>query len=207
MNEQFFKLPEEKQLRIINAALEVFSQNEYKRAVTDDIALKAGISKGLLFYYFHNKKSLYLFLFDYSTNKIKEQILDQHFSEIKDFFELLEYAAKSKVQILAKTPYLLDFVVRSFYSQKEEISEDLNILMQNATSSSFTDYFQNVDFSKFKDSVNPKEIYHMLIWMTDGYMHERRNKGLSIDLEEIMKKCKRWSTLLRQVSYKEEFLS
>ena len=58
MNEKFFALPEEKQERIINAAMEVFGKNEYKRASTDLIAVKAGISKGLLFYYFHNKISL-----------------------------------------------------------------------------------------------------------------------------------------------------
>ncbi|WP_432764423.1 TetR/AcrR family transcriptional regulator [Hungatella hathewayi] len=56
MNEQFYDLPQEKQMRIINAGLEVFSKNDYKHAVTDEIARKAGISKGLLFYYFHNKK-------------------------------------------------------------------------------------------------------------------------------------------------------
>ena len=30
MNEQFYELPQEKQLRIINAGLEVFSKNDYK---------------------------------------------------------------------------------------------------------------------------------------------------------------------------------
>ena len=51
MNEAFFALPEEKRQRILNAALEAFAKHEYKKASTDDIAAKAGISKGLLFYY------------------------------------------------------------------------------------------------------------------------------------------------------------
>ena len=41
MNEQFYELPQEKQMRIINAALEVFAQNDYKHAVTDEIARKS----------------------------------------------------------------------------------------------------------------------------------------------------------------------
>ena len=53
MNDKFYLLEEEKQLKIINAAMEVFGKNEYKKASTDLIAAKAGISKGLLFYYFH----------------------------------------------------------------------------------------------------------------------------------------------------------
>ena len=59
MNEKFYELPEEKQLYVLNAAMEVFAEYEYKKASTDLIAAKAGVSKGLLFYYFHNKKSLY----------------------------------------------------------------------------------------------------------------------------------------------------
>lgn len=68
MNEKFYELPAEKQQRIINAGLEVFGAYDYPQASTDDIAAKAGISKGLLFYYFKNKKEFYLFLFDYCCN-------------------------------------------------------------------------------------------------------------------------------------------
>ena len=42
MNQKFFELNEEKRLAIINAGLEVFSKNDYKHALTDDIAAKAG---------------------------------------------------------------------------------------------------------------------------------------------------------------------
>ena len=52
MENKFLELPKEKQLRIINAGMEYFGQYGYKNAKTDDIATKAGISKGLLFYYF-----------------------------------------------------------------------------------------------------------------------------------------------------------
>ena len=61
MSERFKELPEEKQLSIMRAATEVFAKYEYKKASTDLIASKAGVSKGLLFYYFHNKKR---FVFD-----------------------------------------------------------------------------------------------------------------------------------------------
>ena len=57
MENKFLELPKEKQLRIINAGMEYFGQYGYKNAKTDDIATKAGISKGLLSYYFKNKKN------------------------------------------------------------------------------------------------------------------------------------------------------
>lgn len=49
MNDRFKELPEEKQMAILNAAMEVFAKYDYKKASTDLIAAKAGVSKGLLF--------------------------------------------------------------------------------------------------------------------------------------------------------------
>ena len=62
--EKFEELSQEKQRRIIDAGMEVFGRNEYKKANTEDIAAKAGISKGLLFYYFKDKNKLRLLLTD-----------------------------------------------------------------------------------------------------------------------------------------------
>ena len=56
MNDKFFALPEEKRNRIINAGFRVFSQNTYRKSPMNEIALEAGISKSLLFFYFNNKK-------------------------------------------------------------------------------------------------------------------------------------------------------
>ena len=64
MNDKFFELPLEKQEKIINAGFRVFSQNSYKKSPMSEIADAAGISKSLLFHYFHNKKELYLFLWE-----------------------------------------------------------------------------------------------------------------------------------------------
>ena len=54
MNDKFFELKREKQDRMINAALLIFSKAPYKHASTDDIVKEARISKGLLFHYFGN---------------------------------------------------------------------------------------------------------------------------------------------------------
>ena len=62
MNEKFFSLPIQKQEAMINAGFHVFSQYPYKKSPMNEIAAAAGISKSLLFHYFHNKKELYLFL-------------------------------------------------------------------------------------------------------------------------------------------------
>lgn len=206
MNHNFTELPEEKQLRIINSAMEVFSKYEYKKASTDDIAAKAGISKGLLFYYFHNKKSLYLYVYKYMTERIQEQVLDAGFWEITDFFELMEYCAVAKLSVIEKNPYIMDFAMRSFYPESEAISDDLNAYNQEFMAAVPTNYFQNIDLGKFRDGVDPAYILRMLSWMADGYLHEKRALKQPLLLPEMMEEFKRWMNMLRPLIYKEEFL-
>jgi TetR/AcrR family transcriptional regulator len=205
LNKKFFELPEEKQLRIINAGLEVFAQSEYKKASTEDIAVKAGISKGLLFYYFHDKKTLYLFLYDYSEKLMTQSVMDDHFSEITDVFELLEYAAGRKYAVLEKSPHVMDFITRAFYSEKEAVSGDLNKRLEKTTAEIYGSCFTKMDSSKFKPEVDAFEILQMLTWTADGYLHEKQRLGKHIDLDDLMEKYKVWSALYKKIAYKEEY--
>lgn len=204
MNENFLALPQEKQNRIINAALEVFAQNNYKRASTDDIAARAGISKGLLFYYFHNKQSLYLYVFDYTVKAVQQQIEDMHFSAITDFFELMAYSAQKKLELIEQNPYVMDFAVRAFYSDDRAMQKKMTQGVNPAVI--MEQYFKHVDFKKFKPDANPTQILQMLTWMTDGYLNEKRRTGSPIDLHEILRQFDAWSAMFRAISYRESYL-
>ena len=83
MNEKFYFLPIEKQQRIINAGFRVFSQNTYKKSPMQEIADEAGISKSLLFHYFHNKKELYLFLWEKAADITIEYLTRNHCYECR----------------------------------------------------------------------------------------------------------------------------
>lgn len=206
MNEKFLELPKEKQLRIINSCMDVFSKYDYKHASTDEMAAKAGISKGLLFYYFHNKKSLYLFLFQYAEAHLKEEVVDEEFLNITDFFELMMYSGEKKVKVLAETPYMTEFALNAFYSQQEEISEAMNHRIGEAMNGAMMEYFKKIDFSKFKNTISPEEIMQMLTYLGDGYFHEKRRRQESVDMQEILALYRRWCDMLKEISYKEEFL-
>lgn len=84
----FFNLSEDKRKYIIEIALEEFAQLEYKSASLSRIVEKAGISKGSMYQYFENKKDLYLYLLDY-TSELKLSFLNKNVNSIKlDFFKL-----------------------------------------------------------------------------------------------------------------------
>lgn len=206
MSERFKELPEEKQLSILRAATEVFAKYEYKRASTELIAAKAGVSKGLLFYYFHNKKDLYLTVFEYVIRSTTESVADPKLFEITDFFELIAYASVKRFKMLAENPYMVELAMRSFYSDKEEISDDLKGNIKKEFEQSYKKYFNKIDLSKFKEDVNPYEIYKMMIWLVDGYLHELQMNNEPLCLDAIETEFSNWTDMFKRIAYKEEYL-
>src|SRR6185312_13810529 len=53
------RLPEERPRQILAAALEVFGEHGLAAARLDDIAKRAGVSKGTIYLYFPNKEELF----------------------------------------------------------------------------------------------------------------------------------------------------
>ena len=83
----------------------MFGGADYRHAVTDDIAAYAGISKGLLFHYFGNKRGLYQYAFDYCLRFIA-QAANRAIPEGKmDFFAITlqcEHATVSYTHLCAR---------------------------------------------------------------------------------------------------------
>lgn len=206
MEEKFLELPKEKQLKIINAGMEYFGKYGYKNAKTDDIAAKAGISKGLLFYYFKNKKSLFIYLYHFCEEILVEYINAQNLQEITDFFDIMDYGAARKIEIMIQYPYMMNFIMKAFYSQKEDVSSDMNHLIQQTLSQTFDNYFKNIDMSKFRDDIDLKQVYQMLVWMMEGYLIEMLRNGQSLDVDEMMNEFDKWKVMFKRMCYREECL-
>lgn len=196
--EKFEELSQEKQRRIIDAGMEMFGRYEYKKANTEDIAAKAGISKGLLFYYFKDKKSFYMYLFQYCVTIVTKTLDDEDFTKITDFFALMEFGAQKKMQIMVEHPFILDFICRAFSSRREAVSSDVAMELHSLMDTTFDRFFAHVDFSKFNNDVDPKQVYQMLVWMTEGYMHEKLSCQETLKLENIMRILKNGRSCLRR---------
>lgn len=206
MEEKFLELPKDKQLKIINAGMEYFGKYGYKNARTDDIAAKAGISKGLLFYYFKNKKSFFIYLYHFCEEILVEYIQVQNLEEITDFFDIMDYGAARKLEIMIQYPYMMNFIMKAFYSQKEDVSGDMNYLIQQTLSQTFDNYFQNIDMSKFREDIDLKQVYKMIVWMMEGYLVEMLRNGQSLDVDEMMNEFEKWKVMLKRMCYREEYL-
>ena len=111
MDKRFFSLPEEKQQAILNAGYRVFSQNSYKNSPMSEIAGAAGISKSLLFHYFHNKKELYLFLWDKCAEITIEYLTRYDCYGQKGLFESMERGMRAKMEIVRRYPDMGNFTI------------------------------------------------------------------------------------------------
>lgn len=204
--EKFLELPNEKQLKIINVGFEYFGKYGYKGANTEDIANRAGISKGLLFYYFKNKESYYLFLCEFCQNLMLESFQETDFQEITDFFELIDFATKAKLKIITEYPFITDFSVNLIADKSIKVGSKSEEYVNNAIYNSFDIYFKNIDFTPFKEEIDVKKIYQMMLWLSEGYINEKKRINTPIVLEDFLSDFALWKALFKKICYKEEYL-
>lgn len=191
MNERFYALPPEKQQAIINAGYRVFSQNSYKNSPMSEIAAEAGISKSLLFHYFHNKKELYLFLWDKCAETTIEFLTRYGCYGQTELFESMERGMRAKMEIIRLYPDMGNFTIKAFYEKDAGISA--------AIQESYHRYY-NLKADKTRLNLDPSQFYTRTGYSYDvsrnvlgfeglslkGYLWEMVQQG-NVDIEKMEK--------------------
>lgn len=206
MNEKFFILPEEKRIRILNAGLRCFANSGYQHTLTDDIAAQAGISKGLLFHYFVNKRSLYEYLFQYSLQYVGERLREFYVWEGDDLFEIISRSSRLKAEIMGAHPYIFQFVINAYYDERGDISPKIKTIYGDIVNRSIAMMVERVDRAKLKPGVDFEQLLHIILWCAEGFMLQRHREGTLNDLEDVCEKFERSMQELKRVFYKEEYL-
>ena len=182
MNEKFWALSKEKQDRIIISGLEVFARNEYKKAPMSEIASAAGISKSLLFHYFHNKKELFIFLYDYAITFQLRKLRETGIMEETDFMEMFRKSIHVKCQVAREYTYMNQFLIRAYFEDEPEILDALGPKMTGLIDESSEKLLDIIDKSKFKEESDAAMLLKISIWIGEGYMlHQMREKNRNID--------------------------
>lgn len=184
MNEKFFSLPKEKQQAILNAGYRVFSQNSYKHSPMSEIAAEAGISKSLLFHYFHNKRELYLFLWDQCAQITIEYLTKSGCYEQRGLFESMERGMRAKLEIIRLYPDMANFTIKAFYEMDADISA--------AVQESYHRYF-NLKADKARVNMSPEQfipgldipmMYREMYLASEGYLWEMVQRG-NVDMAQM----------------------
>lgn len=186
MNEKFFSLPQEKQLGIINAGYKVFSQNSFRKSPVSEIADAAGISKSLLFHYFHNKLELYLFLWEKCCSITVERLTQYHCYEQRDLFESMSRGMQAKLSLIREYPYMANFVLRAFYEKDPEVCAAIQKSYQKHFEFKAAHTFLNLDPEQFIPGLDLTMMYKDMYWASEGYLWEMMQRG-DVDYGQIEK--------------------
>ncbi|MFD2043302.1 TetR/AcrR family transcriptional regulator [Ornithinibacillus salinisoli] len=176
INQTFNNLDIEKQERIINAALLEFAENGFEKASTNRIVKSAGIGKGMLFYYFKNKKELYLYLVEYSLDIILKEFIGKIDTNETDFIERLRQIAKIKFENNQRYPSVLSFLGNIFIQEEWEVSENLKQRYEEMMNIRHSILYDNVDTSIFRSDVDTEKAYKLIKWSIEGYQNELINQ-------------------------------
>ena len=175
MNSKFFDLKQEKQDRMVNAALKIFALNGYSHASTDDIVKEAHISKGLLFHYFDSKIGVYSFIYDYAVRFISLELSSAIDPNETSYFEILRQMEAAKMQVLKSYPFMFMFLNTC---KKEDITEAV-LAVETAKAQLASN--EETILQKADDSVKSKknyaELMKMLTYTINGLMESSLRDG------------------------------
>ena len=196
MNAKFFDLKQEKQDRMVNAALKVFALNGYQHASTDDIVKEAHISKGLLFHYFDSKIGVYSFVYDYAIRYISLELSSAVDPDETSFFEVLKQMEAAKMQVLKSYPFMYMFV---HSCTSESITEA--VLATEAGQKTIADNIETVlsatDRSFLEIKKNAMDYMRMLSYTLNGIMNSALKDG-SFNAEMNYKESIKYISLIEK---------
>lgn len=182
---KFLNLKSEKRERIINAAINEFSQKGFKNSSTDEIVKNADISKGALFHYFINKKTLFLFLYDYILELIKDEYIEKIDLSERDIFKRYRQILLLKFKLLYKYPDMFEFIKAVNMENSEEVKNELEDRNKKITESSYGKLLHNIDKSRFRDDIEIDHTINIIIWTVEGIASKEKAKVKSLPLKDM----------------------
>ena len=185
MNEKFYALSEEKQNAIINAGFKVFAKNSYKKSPVNEIAIEAGISKSLLFFYFKNKKELYIFLLKQSEELTKRTLMESGVMNGTDIFDIMYRGLLAKASMMKKYPDMGNFSIKAYYEKDPEVVKDVQKIVAPYTKMETNMTLPPLDKSKFKDGLDLNMMYQDMYLASEGYLW-RMQQTSKLDIDKMV---------------------
>ncbi len=209
MFSKFQNIEQEKQDRILNAAMKIFAQKGFEHASTNDIVKEASISKGLLFHYFKNKRQLFLFVYDHCLDQMMNEFFLVAFDEL-DLFDRLREVGMKKLKLMAKYPDIFLFF-EVIHTEDSTLKSDIEKRSRVLQEHGMNKLFEGIDTTKFKDGLEMRKILKVIFWTFDGFSRSlltklnAENKRLTsneVELEKMMLEADVYIKILKTCFYK-----
>ncbi|ATP35182.1 TetR family transcriptional regulator [Ligilactobacillus salivarius] len=195
--ETFFGIDKEKQNRIIQAAIKVFSSHNYNDSSINEVIKLAKIPRGSFYQYFEDKRDLYLYI----TQKIMQNFRDDFFKELDeqngDIFATVKIVFPKQIHEVLGGEYsnfyyyLLQASFMKDFRQKEVKSKD-NSKHDWNVKQDFDVIYKMIDKEKLK--IKSRSDFDMfirilitpfIIVITDTFLQMKHESDIpKIDIEE-----------------------
>lgn len=163
---------EKRQAELLETAIEVFAQRGYQATTMDEIAERAGVSKGMLYIYFKNKEALFGAVFRWYGQVISEMMLAE-IAGIQNEIEQLEKIAavwgKVAIEHRNYVPLFLDFwAAASVKGMRSDYAEDLATMYDEYRHLIMEIIERGKQNGHFRLDVNARAIAYLLVGGMDG---------------------------------------
>ena len=207
MKEAFKKLDRVRQTEILNAALHEFATDGYEDASTNRIVKRAEMSKGMLYYYFHNKESLYYACTEYALNSVNTALMKREYPR-QGFIERSALISKLKKEYHDKYPEISQFITQVYL--QDSVPEAFRTLLDELVQNGFEKMYKDVDLSYFRDDVSHETLMQLITWTLEGYSKHVETEAKNIsdytkDLEPLWEQFDEYLAALKKIYYKEEY--
>ncbi|MDR2599487.1 MAG: TetR/AcrR family transcriptional regulator [Oscillospiraceae bacterium] len=192
---KFLSLPQEKQNRIVTAAMTLFGEVGYKKAYISEIASMAGISKALIFHYFSSKMGLYSYLVYYTGKIVMTEAQENRETLNKDFFDRVSITVAFRLAMKKRYPAMSIFMESVYKEDDPEVVPDVERLLAIATDMHSKVELAVGEESLFKSGVNPQSVVSLLEKYADGVVY---NWNDSESIEDTMKEVNACLGMLRR---------
>jgi len=168
---KFLSLPQEKQNRIVEAAMTLFGEVGYKKAYISEIASAAKISKALVFHYFGSKKGLYSYLVYYTGKIVMTEAQHERDTANKDFFDRAIITVNFRLSIKSKYPAMNAFMESVFNEDDQEVASDIERLLAIATDMHSKVELASGEENTFKSGIDPTQVVSLVEKYTEGIVY------------------------------------
>lgn len=190
----------EKHTLILKAAASLFAKYGYKKTTVDEIVTEAGISKGLFYHYYQNKKQLYLHIYDTYTSVLSKNIQKEVDIGNTDFFERLKQISHLRIAFINQYPDLWNFLYSAYYEKHPDVVDEIKDKNKQLVKESYSHSASNIDWSKLKEGISPDTALTIVTWIAEGFVHEVNSQKLVFD-EKIYSEFDKYIDLLKTGLY------
>lgn len=170
--EKFESLDPDKQKKILDSALMEFAEKGYGQASTNRIVKQAGIGKGMLFYYFKNKKDLYEYLIEYSLNFIIDGYLSLVDKNETDFIKRLKGACQIKMKAQLENEHVFNFMGTVMLTKDLDLPPHLQKRYEQLQQQGYALLYEGIDKTLFRKDVDVDKAFNLIRWGVDGYQQD-----------------------------------